>query len=145
MGVTKAPHYANFPQHPFGQHVAVKNIWHSLPARSPETHQPLCTKIEDFFGFGKKQASAGKCLLPHPKTRHDHVDISFFFASKIPSSKRRQERMICTLRAIIWLNSRSIALHTSPYVPDPMCPCNLYLGPTATNKTGTLNQKKQRS
>jgi hypothetical protein len=23
-----------------------------------------------------------------------------------------------------------------------MCPCNLYLGPTATNKTGTLNEKK---
>lgn len=35
-----------------------------------------------------------------------------------------------TFRAIIWLNSTSIALQTSPYDPDPTCACNLYLSPT---------------
>jgi len=71
-------------------------------------------------------------------------------ASKIPRVKGGvgcggvEQRRCCTLRAMIWLNSRSSALHTSPYVPDPMCPCNLYLGPTATKKKGAIMKRESR-
>jgi hypothetical protein len=65
--VTKAPHYANFPQHPFGQHVAVKNIWYPLPASNPETHQPLCTKWKNFLVSVRSKPVLANAFFPMQK------------------------------------------------------------------------------